>query len=60
MDGAPRKLQPSSASALKTGEEYKASLDDGRQIWVNGRKLANVFDEPALANCAPRWLPASI
>ncbi|MCB1395253.1 MAG: 4-hydroxyphenylacetate 3-monooxygenase [Rhodobacter sp.] len=49
MDGAPRKLQPSSASALKTGEEYKASLDDGRQIWVNGRKLANVFDEPALA-----------
>ncbi|MEI4487881.1 4-hydroxyphenylacetate 3-hydroxylase N-terminal domain-containing protein [Frigidibacter sp. MR17.14] len=36
------------AHALKTGAEFKASLDDGRQLWVNGRKLARVTDEPAL------------
>ncbi|CDZ26563.1 4-hydroxyphenylacetate 3-monooxygenase, oxygenase component [Neorhizobium galegae bv. officinalis] len=35
--------------ALKTGEEFKASLDDGRQLWVNGNKIAKVMDEPALA-----------
>jgi 4-hydroxyphenylacetate 3-monooxygenase len=34
--------------ALKTGAEFKASLDDGRQLWVNGKKLAKVTDEPAL------------
>lgn len=34
---------------LKTGEQYKQSLRDQRQIWVGGRKLASVYDEPALA-----------
>ncbi|WP_312663872.1 4-hydroxyphenylacetate 3-hydroxylase N-terminal domain-containing protein, partial [Pantoea sp. CTOTU49201] len=34
---------------LKTGAEFKASLDDGRQLWVNGKKLEKVTDEPALA-----------
>ncbi len=34
---------------LKTGAEYKDSLKDNRQIWVGGRKLASVYDEPALA-----------
>ncbi|WP_108259598.1 4-hydroxyphenylacetate 3-hydroxylase N-terminal domain-containing protein, partial [Mangrovicoccus ximenensis] len=36
------------AHALKTGAEFKASLDDGRKLWVNGRKLDKVTDEPAL------------
>jgi 4-hydroxyphenylacetate 3-monooxygenase len=49
MDGTPRTTAPGTAHVLKTGAEYKASLDDGRQIWVSGRKLANVFAEPALA-----------
>jgi len=35
--------------ALKTGAEYKAGLRDGRQVWVKGRKLETVFDEPGLA-----------
>ncbi len=35
--------------ALKTGAEFKASLDDGRQLWVNGAKVEKVTDEPALA-----------
>ena len=34
---------------LKTGAEYKESLKDNRQIWVGGRKLTSVYDEPALA-----------
>lgn len=34
---------------LKTGAEFKASLDDGRQIWIGGKKLDKVTDEPALA-----------
>ena len=40
--------QTNPSHALKTGAEFKASLDDGRQLWVNGRKLAKVTDEPAL------------
>ncbi len=35
---------------LKTGEEYKESLKDNRQIWVGGEKLKSVYDEPALAS----------
>ncbi|TMV80973.1 4-hydroxyphenylacetate 3-monooxygenase, partial [Thioclava sp. BHET1] len=41
-------LTSSRTHALKTGAEYKASLDDGRQLWVGGRKLDKVTDEPAL------------
>lgn len=33
---------------LKTGAEYKDSLRDKRQIWVGGKKLNSVYDEPAL------------
>jgi 4-hydroxyphenylacetate 3-monooxygenase len=33
---------------LKTGAEFKASLADGRKVWVNGRKLDNVADDPGL------------
>ncbi|WP_172293279.1 4-hydroxyphenylacetate 3-hydroxylase N-terminal domain-containing protein [Pseudoruegeria sp. HB172150] len=45
----PRPVTPGTDSVLKTGEEYKESLKDGRQLWVNGKKLDTVFDEPALA-----------
>ncbi|TBW41343.1 4-hydroxyphenylacetate 3-monooxygenase [Siculibacillus lacustris] len=34
---------------LRTGAEFKRSLDDGRAIWVNGVKLAKVFDDPSLS-----------
>ncbi len=36
------------AHRLRTGAEFKASLDDGRQIWIGKRKLDKVTDEPAL------------
>lgn len=37
------------ATRLRTGADYKASLDDGRQVWVEGQKLGSVFDAPHLA-----------
>jgi 4-hydroxyphenylacetate 3-monooxygenase len=37
------------AHSLRTGAEFKASLDDGREVWVNGRKLRRVADDPGLA-----------
>jgi 4-hydroxyphenylacetate 3-monooxygenase len=38
-----------SAMRLKTGAEYKASLDDGRKVWVQGELLNKVTDAPGLA-----------
>lgn len=34
---------------LKTGAEYKASLDDGRKVWVHGDLLDKVSDNPGLS-----------
>jgi 4-hydroxyphenylacetate 3-monooxygenase len=35
--------------ALRTGAEFKASLDDGRRVWVEGKLLGKVTDNPGLA-----------
>ena len=43
-----RQLHPPVETKLKTGAEFKRTLDDGRQIWVGGKKLDKVFDDPAL------------
>jgi len=37
--------------ALITGEEYLASLKDGRQVWLAGERV-DVTTHPALAGCA--------
>jgi aromatic ring hydroxylase len=37
-----------SGHALKTGREFKQSLDDGRQVWVGGARLDKVADDPGL------------
>ena len=37
------------AHKLKTGAEFRRSLDDGRLIWVNGERIPKVFDNPALS-----------
>jgi aromatic ring hydroxylase len=36
------------AAKLRTGAEFKASLDDGRQVWVDGQLLNKVTDCPGL------------
>lgn len=33
---------------LRTGAEFKRSLDDGRAVWVAGKRLDKVTDDPAL------------
>jgi 4-hydroxyphenylacetate 3-monooxygenase len=32
---------------LRTGEEYRESLGDGRQVWINGEKVKDVASHPA-------------
>jgi 4-hydroxyphenylacetate 3-monooxygenase len=32
---------------LMTGAEYRKSLDDGRQVWITGERVANVATHPA-------------
>jgi aromatic ring hydroxylase len=49
MDTSVSKTKVGIAHRLKTGEQFKASLDDGRQLWVGGKKVDKVTDEPALA-----------
>ena len=34
---------------LMTGDEYRESLRDGREIWYRGEKVLNVTTHPALA-----------
>jgi 4-hydroxyphenylacetate 3-monooxygenase len=33
--------------ALRTGEQYRESLRDGRQVWMNGERIADVTRHPA-------------
>ena len=37
---------------LRTGDEYLAGLKDDREIWHEGRRLANVADEPGFRSTA--------
>ncbi len=32
---------------LRTGEEYRESIRDGREVWINGEKVADVVSHPA-------------
>lgn len=41
--------QPDAAKKLRTGAEYKESLNDGRKVWYEGDLLESVFDAPHLA-----------
>ena len=35
-----------------TGAEYLAGLDDGREVWYEGERVANVAEHPAFRNAA--------
>jgi 4-hydroxyphenylacetate 3-monooxygenase len=32
---------------LRTGDEYRESLRDGRQVWINGEKVKDIPTHPA-------------
>jgi 4-hydroxyphenylacetate 3-monooxygenase len=43
---------PAETNAMFTGDEFLASLDDGREIWFEGEKVSDVATHPAFANAA--------
>src|SRR5262249_29406021 len=44
--------QAGSAGSLRTGSEYLRSLNDGRQVYVDGEKVADVTKHPAFREAA--------
>jgi 4-hydroxyphenylacetate 3-monooxygenase len=32
---------------IRTGDEYRASIDDGREVWVDGERVKKVAEHPA-------------
>lgn len=48
MDATVKAAPAGSRRRLKTGAEFKSSLDDGRRVWVAGKKLDKVTDDPGL------------
>ena len=33
---------------IRTGEEYRSSLDDGREVWINGQRVEDICSHPQL------------
>jgi 4-hydroxyphenylacetate 3-monooxygenase len=49
----PQTSQPSaSVPSLRTGAEYLRSLNDGRQVFVDGERVADVTEHPAFREAA--------
>src|SRR6185436_18343746 len=46
------KTASSTASSLRTGAEYLCSLNDGRQVFVDGEKVADVSRHKAFREAA--------
>ena len=44
--------QSRSSVSLRTGAEYLRSLNDGRQVFVDGEKVADVTRHPAFREAA--------
>jgi 4-hydroxyphenylacetate 3-monooxygenase len=44
--------QPPAPAAMRTGAEYLSSLDDGRQIFVDGERVGRVVEHPAFREAA--------
>ena len=42
-----------------TGQEFLASLDDGREVWIYGERVKNITAHPAFQNTA-RMLARSV
>jgi aromatic ring hydroxylase len=48
-------------SNLRTGQEYLASLNDGRRVFINGELVKNVAEHPATrgyASAVSAWYDA--
>ena len=51
-DGMQPRMASSGATALRTGAEFLQSLDDGREIFIDGERVANVVEHPAFKGAA--------
>jgi 4-hydroxyphenylacetate 3-monooxygenase len=40
------------AGSILTGDQYLASLRDGREVWIDGERVADVTSHPAFRNAA--------
>jgi 4-hydroxyphenylacetate 3-monooxygenase len=45
-------MASSDATMLRTGAEFLQSLNDGRQIFIDGERVANVIEHPAFKGAA--------
>src|ERR1700733_14880889 len=54
MSAQPEGAIPTTGATTRpfTGDEYLESLDDGREIWIYGERVANVATHPAFRNTA--------
>src|SRR5438046_1786445 len=53
MDAVQSRFEPQrQAAALRTGADYLRSLDDGRQVFVDGERVAKVTAHPAFRAAA--------
>src|SRR3954462_7653491 len=40
-------VQGGSGSMIRTGDEYRDSIRDGREVWIDGERVADVTTHPA-------------
>ena len=52
IDAPPTTSATTIINELLTGEEFLASLDDGREVWYDGEKVKHVAHHPAFRNVA--------
>lgn len=45
----------SGATGAMTGEQYIASLNDGRDVWLDGKRIDNVAEHPAFAGAVEEF-----
>ncbi len=48
----PDRADRTKVTAPMTGAEYLASLDDGREVYIYGERVARVTEHPAFRNTA--------
>ena len=48
----PAKPSVKESERMLNGSEYLESLDDGREVWFQGERVANVSEHPAFRNAA--------
>ena len=52
MDSSIQNTAPAAATKALTGAEYLETLRDGREVWIDGERIADVTTHPAFRNAA--------